>query len=152
MLKTRAVLAHLLVPFILVLAGCSKQPALPEFDASSLPTKASRRVTLKEVQPIFSTKCAACHNPTGMDEGVPVGGLVLVNGASGPNLVNARSTESKLMRVHPGDLAKSYIFHKINGTFAAVGGTGMKMPLGGQLPPDEIALISDWILSGAPDE
>ena len=143
---------YLFVGLMFLLAGCAPKATGPTFDPSSVPTKASRRVTLKEVEPIFSTKCAACHNPMGMDEGVAVGGLVLVHGSAAANLVNAKSTESKLLRVHPGDLAKSYIYHQLNGTFAAVGGTGMKMPLGGTLPPEEISLINDWILSGAPLE
>lgn len=148
----RTALAYLSIFFIMFFDGCSRKTDAPSLDASSIPTKATRRVTLKEVQPIFSTKCIACHNPNGMDEGVPMGGLVLLGGRSAENLINAPSIESPLVRVSPGDLAKSYVYHKLHGSFAAVGGTGAQMPLGGTLPPGELALIDDWILSGAPVE
>src|SRR4051812_16369608 len=97
---------RLYLVILLLATGCAKKAATPAFDPTSLPTKASRRVTLREVQPILTAKCTACHNPGGMDEGVPVGGLVLLNGSAASNLVNVPSLESKLVRVAPGDLAR----------------------------------------------
>jgi hypothetical protein len=46
----------------------------------------------------------------------------------------------------------SYLVHKIQGTQAAVGGSGDRMPLiGGPLTEGEIAVIRAWIAGGALD-
>jgi hypothetical protein len=132
------------------LTDCSKAPKLPPFDASTVPKTPSRRVTLKDVQPIFSTRCIACHAPGAMEDGSPMGGMVLTEGKAASQLINVQSFESPLVRVYPGDLAKSYIYHKLHGSFAAVGGLGLQMPLASTIPPEERGLIDDWILSGAP--
>lgn len=78
-----------------------------------------------------------------------MGGLVLSSGRSAAQLVGFKSLESKLPRVSPGDLDQSYLHHKLRGTFMKVGGIGVKMPLAGEIPEDEILLIEDWILGGA---
>lgn len=150
MQKTRAALVLSSIFFIIFFDGCSR-PA-PEVAAASVAVSKTptRRVSLKEVQPIFNTKCTACHNPNGMDDGVPAASLVLLDGRAAENLIKVKSIESPLLRLSPGDPARSYIHHKIHGTFASVGGGGAQMPLGGSLTTDELALIDDWILSGAP--
>lgn len=152
MLTRRNLAIHLSIFFIVFFDGCSRPAAAPEPVTPPVSTKASRRVTLKEVQPIFTAKCTACHNPNGMDEGVPAASLVLLDGRAIENLVRVPSIESKLPRLTPGDLSRSYIHHKLHGTFLSVGGAGAQMPLGGQLTPEELALVDDWILSGAPLE
>ena len=81
-----------------------------------------------------------------------MGGMILTSGKAASQLINVQSIESPLVRVYPGDLAKSYLYHKLHGTFAAVGGLGLQMPLSSTIPPEERALIDDWILSGAPVE
>jgi mono/diheme cytochrome c family protein len=134
------------------LPGCSRKPAIPPFDPSTVQKTASRRVTLKEVQVIFSTRCIACHAQGATEDGSPMGGMILTSGKAASQLINVQSIESPLVRVYPGDLAKSYLYHKLHGTFAAVGGLGLQMPLSSTIPPEERALIDDWILSGAPVE
>jgi hypothetical protein len=37
----------------------------------------------------------------------------------------------------------------VNGTHLEVEGSGAQMPLGGQLTPEEIAKIRNWIVQGA---
>jgi hypothetical protein len=45
----------------------------------------------------------------------------------------------------------SYLYHKITGTQASVGGSGERMPRGGQLSDAEIQTIRAWIAQGALD-
>jgi hypothetical protein len=49
----------------------------------------------------------------------------------------------------PGMAMNSYLWHKVNGSHAGVGGAGSQMPLGGQLTPDEVNTIAQWIDEGA---
>ncbi|GAB4289847.1 MAG: hypothetical protein Kow0090_02740 [Myxococcota bacterium] len=92
-----------------------------------------------DVMPLFQIKCAKCHIATDF------GGLKIAY----ENLVNVPSTQSPLDRVEPGDTAASYLWHKLNGTQAEVGGSGVKMPKGGSLTADELQLIKEWIEQGA---
>lgn len=80
-----------------------------------------------------------------------MGGLNLSEVRSAENLVNKPSLQSPLLRVAPGDLQASYLYHKMAGTFMQVGGSGTLMPLASsaQLTAEERALIEDWILNGA---
>lgn len=65
------------------------------------------------------------------------------------NLVGVPASKGMLKRVEPGDATKSFMWHKINGTQADVGG-GSKMPLGAPaLPQETIDLITEWIDGGA---
>jgi hypothetical protein len=66
-------------------------------------------------------------------------------------IVNIPSTElPTLKRVAPSDLNNSYLFQKINGTANI---KGLQMPLGASpLNSDQINLVRDWILSGAPND
>ncbi|HKB90041.1 MAG TPA: hypothetical protein VKC60_05940 [Opitutaceae bacterium] len=129
----------------LMFSGCSRGPDLPPAR-----TKPNNLVTLKDVQRVFDQRCIACHAPGAYEDGSAMGGLVLSSGKAARNLISAKSLESTLNRVTPGDLSKSYLYHKLRGSFAQVGGTGVKMPLSGSIPEEEILLIEDWILSGAP--
>jgi len=54
-----------------------------------------------------------------------------------------------MQRVKPGSLNESYLWHKINGTQGAVGGSGLIMPSTIPLRPDELVLFERWIASGA---
>ena len=57
-----------------------------------------------------------------------------------------------LQEVEPGDPAASYLLHKINGTQATVGGTGVQMPRGRPpLSAPDRAMIEAWIAGGAPE-
>ena len=56
--------------------------------------------------------------------------------------------------VEPGDPAKSYLIHKLDGSYKAVGGTGDPMPkmdIPHPLAASDIALITQWIAEGAPN-
>jgi hypothetical protein len=67
-------------------------------------------------------------------------------------MVQIPSMEMPTMRrVEPGDPDRSYLYHKITGTQADVGGSGDPMPKGGRLSDAEIQTIRDWIAQGALD-
>jgi hypothetical protein len=89
------------------------------------------------VKPILNARCIACHPGFG----------------SAASLVNVASGEAKtLALVKPGSSAQSYLFHKVKGTQASVGGGGSTMPKGGSpLTAAQIATIKSWIDAGAPN-
>jgi len=66
-------------------------------------------------------------------------------------LVDVPSSEApSLDRVEPGDLAASYLWNKVVGSQADVGGSGGQMPLGGSgLNVAELDVLESWILDGA---
>ncbi|MEZ4449847.1 MAG: hypothetical protein R3B09_10250 [Nannocystaceae bacterium] len=79
------------------------------------------------------------------------GGLAMPDAPTAyANLVGVPASGLPTMsRVSPGDLAGSYLDHKINATHLDVGGMGSKMPLGDSLTPEQLMAIEDWILGGA---
>ncbi|MCB9675306.1 MAG: hypothetical protein H6737_09335 [Alphaproteobacteria bacterium] len=93
------------------------------------------------VQAMFAVRCAPCH--TGYDFG---GVQVNTRG----DLVDVPSSTG-MAYITPGSLEDSYVWHKIEDTHHEVGGDGERMPLDtAPLDADETALLSDWILAGAP--
>jgi hypothetical protein len=103
-----------------------------------------------DVQPIFTASCAfsGCHAGPAAQLGQN-----LSVGNAYASIVNVPSVEvPALDRVEPGDPDASYLVHKIEGTFASVGGSGGRMPLGqGALPQADIDVIRAWIAAGAPN-
>ncbi len=102
-----------------------------------------------DVQPILTTNCAlsGCHAGA-----QPAQGMNLSAGQMIANTVNVISNELPSMdRIEPGQPDLSYLVHKIQGTQAGVGGSGGRMPLGGQLTQSEINTIRAWITAGASD-
>ncbi len=84
------------------------------------------------VRPIFANNCYGCHTAAATS-GLRVDSLasLLKGGNSGPAIV-------------PGDPEKSLLIQ-------AVAQTGeLKMPKGGHLKPEEIAVLKDWVKMGAP--
>ena len=103
---------------------------------------------LGDVQPIFTASCATaivCHTGS-----FPAQGMNLSTGMAYAAIVGVASMEvPSLDRVAPGDPANSYLVRKINGGPSIV---GARMPLGGPfLSPAQIALITNWVQQGAPN-
>jgi len=97
-----------------------------------------------DIQPLFNSRCVACH------QGVGDAGLSLEPGEAYANLVNIASTQSPLVRVAPGNPEQSYLLHKLNGTQLQVNGSGARMPFGSSvLSEPQIKLVRDWISQGA---
>jgi hypothetical protein len=99
------------------------------------------------VQPIFDTNCVACHQ-----SGAAQQGLNLESGSSYAAIVNHRSTVVDRVLVVPGSPASSYLLLKVLGTHGEVGGKGVRMPMGGDLPPADVQSLRDWIAAGAKDD
>jgi mono/diheme cytochrome c family protein len=98
------------------------------------------------VQPIFDANCVACHQ-----SGAAQQGLNLESGSSYAAIVNHRSTVVDHALVVPGSPASSYLLLKVLGTHGEVGGKGVRMPMGGDLPPADVQSLRDWIAAGAKD-
>ncbi|MBI4301219.1 MAG: hypothetical protein HY664_01255 [Chloroflexi bacterium] len=102
---------------------------------------------VQDIQPIFGSRCVFCHQTGASQAGLNVG-----LGLAYKSLVKVPSTESRLLRVAPGDPENSYLLHKLLGTHLQVGGQGEQMPLGGPpLPKDDLEKIQKWIQDGAPE-
>lgn len=94
-----------------------------------------------DIQPIWDANCVICHANFLTD---PAYGTI-VNTVSGQH--------GTMNRITPGDPSQSYIWHKINDTHLANGGSGNVMPPpgAGTLQQDDIDLIELWIMEGAPE-
>lgn len=103
-----------------------------------------------DVQNIFNASCAfanGCHAGPG-----PPQGQDLSPGNAYANIVNVASMElPSMLRINPGDPLTSYLVHKIRGTHLEVGGTGVRMPFGGQLAPADIDIVRAWVQDSAPN-
>ncbi|MGD2134623.1 MAG: hypothetical protein PVF27_00610 [Gemmatimonadales bacterium] len=101
-----------------------------------------------DVQPILTANCAlsGCHAGSS-----PAQGMNLAEGQTHQNTVDVPSSEAAgVDRIEPGQPDESYLVHKIQGTQTSVGGSGSRMPLGGNpLTQEQIDLIRAWIADGA---
>jgi hypothetical protein len=97
---------------------------------SSTPTKDAgptgpAAFTKAEVQTLVDDRCSPCHTDFAS------GGMSLAPDFT-TNTVGVASTQVPTMkRILKGDHTKSYLWHKVNGSHATVGGTGVRMPKSG---------------------
>jgi hypothetical protein len=107
------------------------------------------------IRPIFASHCAlpACHT-----DGPSVIAPVLDGAEAYPDIVSTPATNvPRLMLVHPGSVAESYLARKILGkripdrTERMPQGCPENVPSGGCLTDGEIAAILAWIQTGAPN-
>jgi parallel beta-helix repeat protein len=103
-----------------------------------------------QVAPLLSTHCSACHGGSGTPQYAGLTDLD-VPALAYAHIVGVPSTELMTMdRITPGDHANSYLWNKINGSQASVGGSGSRMPQGGPfLSAGDIAGVASWIDAGA---
>lgn len=99
-----------------------------------------------EIQPLFNNRCVACHSGAS-----PSGGLNLAEAEAYGNIVGVASQQlPTILLVGPFDPESSYLFHKIRGTQASVGGSGAQMPpIGDPLSTAEQEKVRLWIQQGA---
>lgn len=126
-------------------AGDAPAAARSEAAAADTPSLAF------DIQPVLDVHCVQCHLYESQQ-----GGLMLEQGEAHAELVDAPSTQAPMPRVVPGDPDASYLMHKLRGTHLQAGGSGLRMPFGGEaggstLGAAQIELIADWIRAGAPD-
>ncbi len=121
------------------IAACGDAHTTPQ----ASPTNTFTRIQVE----IFTPSCAlgGCH-----DTVTHQAKLDLTAGNAYAQIFLIDSTElPPLKRVVPSDPNNSYLLQKINGTTSIV---GARMPLGAApLNGDQINLVRDWILSGAPN-
>jgi hypothetical protein len=106
-----------------------------------------------DIQPIIDAHCVmACHEPDG-----EWGFLLDMSGSAYEAIVGVPAPQFAAMSlVEPGEPNASYLWHKLSGTQASIGGSGLMMPKprpGMQatvLTPEQLAAIEQWILQGAP--
>jgi hypothetical protein len=102
------------------------------------------------VRPLLSQSCAetACHAPPYLSEGLDLG---TADGLRA-RLAGVPSRQSPLPLVVPGRPSASYLLRKLEGTQAAAGGRGARMPSGREMAQDDVDAVRAWILEGAPGE
>lgn len=137
-----------------LLAGCEEGGGLTTGPGPGPGPGPSTPPTLSaDVQPIFNNNCAfnGCHGGAILEPADRP--MDLSAGSSRASTVGVESVQNPGMdRIAPGDPDASYLVHKIQGTQAAVGGSGSRMPKGlPALAPAEIDIIRDWIEDGARD-
>ncbi|MGH1342825.1 MAG: hypothetical protein ACRBN8_14785 [Nannocystales bacterium] len=97
-----------------------------------------------DVWPLLKGRCS-CH------VGFAAGGLRLADESAYETLVDGDSLDTDLALVEPGSLEKSYLWRKLVGQQAGVGGDGVRMPMSGTpLTDEELTTIEGWIVAGAP--
>jgi hypothetical protein len=129
------------LPCFVALAGCAGDGPVPTEGGSAFDVIQ---------RSIFDVQClsAGCHNSINQ-----ANALVLEAGQSYANLVNvvafnATARQAGLRRVLPGSPEQSFLLIKLT---APGPGQDARMPLGASpLSADEIGLIREWIISGAP--
>ena len=98
------------------------------------------------VLPLIDEACR-CHQT----EPILMAPLSLKRGEAYDNLVSVPALQlASMARVEPGSLNASYLWHKLNGTQAEVGGSGKIMPSTLPLSQAEREVFGRWIAAGAP--
>ncbi len=123
------------IPLLVVAVGCAggEEPPLVDF---------------AEIELVFGRNCVGCH---GSGEAASES-LDLTAGAAHAALVGVPSVQvPALERVTPGDVDGSYLWHKLNDTHRAVGGSGDPMPPYLTLSEQDLLLFAGWIEAGAPE-
>jgi len=128
--------------------GGTKKPApvgpdggtVPDEEDASLPSGCREAYTRREVAALLAARCAPCHTES-------ASGQLSFGADFRTSTVGVPSTQVPGMnRIQEGDKERSYLFHKLRGTHATVGGTGARMPRGGApLTDEEIAKIGAFI-------
>ncbi|MCB9677642.1 MAG: DUF1588 domain-containing protein [Alphaproteobacteria bacterium] len=96
-----------------------------------------------EAQAVFDARCFVCHG--GIDS---FGGLDLTDAST---VVGVQALGAPMAMVDTsGFPSDSYLWHKMQGTQASVGGIGSVMPPSPlTVTPGEMAAVEDWLLAGA---
>ena len=122
------------------LAGCSADTSMDEPTADGADFSYAANV-----QPLVNQACN-CHQSTP----ILMAPFSLKPGEGFANIVNKPSMQvPRMLLVKPGSLNESYLWLKINGTQAQVGGMGEIMPPTVPLNADERRIFEQWIAGGA---
>lgn len=125
-----------LISWMFLLMGCYDPLYGRPLDSTAL---ADGTALPADVEAVFAASCAGggCH----------------VGGAVAPNLtydsIVGVDSSAGAVYVEPSDLDASYLYAKLAGTQAGLGGGGSAMPLGSTLSADDQEVIATWITDGA---
>ena len=125
----------------LFFATCLAMSLLAPIDAAlaqikSAPSRPSATISyVREIQPLFRTACAGCHNQENLAGGLNLDSYAgtIKGGKSGPLTLISKGTDCRLVKYLTGALKP-------------------QMPPGGPLKPTEIDLIRKWAEEGAKAE
>jgi len=140
------------------LADCSTKPAQIAFQTGDGPVDNPPAAvpTFSDLQPILESRCAGgCHaDNSGGCLPSPMSDLSLCAAEARQALIDVPSMEvSSLLRVAPGDSARSYLLRKVlpatTGGGPIPGTLGQREPPGDPLTSDELATLTAWIDGGA---
>jgi hypothetical protein len=131
------------------LTGTLDRGFLVHYGPRSVPTDVLPQADFRgHVAPVLSAACATigCHLEPFANEGLDLYTPETIL----RDCVDVPSNQSPLPRITPGRPSQSYLWHKLKGTQAAVGGGGDRMPGSGLLPDADLDAIRAWIREGAP--
>ena len=99
------------------------------------PTQSAALSYSADITPLFSQfGCINCHSYLG----------------SQTVLMSTNSNQVSMPLVTVNDPSQSYLYHKVAGTHASVGGSGTQMPKNqAAMSASQIAMVEQWILDGA---
>ena len=129
-------------------ASCQTESAEPSQPDSPPDTGEQPGEYAAIVTTFQSYYCASCHGNMGPDL---TDYSDVIRAKAGDYMAQGTDVDGVMPWVTPNDLESSYLYHKIAGTYASVGGSGDTMPTGGAVTGDDLQLIADWILAGAPE-
>jgi glucose/arabinose dehydrogenase len=128
-ISTTAAVATLILTPVTGTAGAAATPVVEPSGELVVAPVGPTIGYVEDIQPLFESRCAACHNVAARLKGLQVT-------AYGPLMTGSISGTV----VIPGDVENSKLWQLVS--------TGV-MPQTGKLPDDEIALITAWIAQGA---
>jgi hypothetical protein len=95
------------------------------------------------ISPMVDARCTGCHTQGGASGGR--------NFDDYADFFVTSSDVPSMDEIEPGLPGQSYMYHKLAGTHASVGGAGVRMPRGGPFfSAADLQMWADWIIAGAP--
>lgn len=126
---------------LLPLLACATDDRSPD-DPLSETDPAAQAAQFEPIEATLAASCATsgCHDGTQVPDMRP---------PSYDRLVGVWARQITLPYVDPEYLDTSYLFRKLDGSQAQVGGGGARMPLAGEITEAQIEEIAAWIEQGA---
>ncbi|MSP70749.1 MAG: hypothetical protein EXR76_00905 [Myxococcales bacterium] len=95
----------------------------------------------EDVQALLDARCAGCHTGVGRSGQLSLDSDFTIETVGVPAVQG-----DGVNRIEPGDHARSYLWAKLNGSHADLGGMGSRMPLGsGPFSAEDLDLVASYI-------
>lgn len=114
------------------------KPGTPDAGTDAAPpVTGPQAFTEAELQSLVTQRCGGCHDAAPMN----------LKASFATATIGVKSSQvPALSLIQKGDKSKSYLFHKVSGTQASVGGMGARMPKGGPaLSATELERLGKYI-------